>query len=31
MAKYSENSILDINEDWGLDSRNNLPYSGGSV
>ena len=31
MARISENSILNISEDWGLDSRNNLPYSGKAV
>jgi len=29
--KVSYNSIPTIKEDWGLDSRNNLPYSGESV
>ena len=31
MAKISENMIPDINADWGLDARNNLPYSGEAV
>lgn len=29
--KVSYNPIRDISEDWGLDSRNQLPYSGESV
>ena len=29
--KVSENNILSITEDWGLDSSNNLPYSGAAV
>ena len=29
--KVSYNPIKDITEDWGIDSRNNLPYSGESV
>lgn len=29
--KISYNDIRDINEDWSLDKRNNLPYSGLSV
>lgn len=31
MAQYSENEILNIYEDWGNDSRNNLPYSNRAV
>ena len=31
MAKISENMIPDINADWGLDTSNNLPYSGEAV
>ena len=29
--KVSENNILSITEDWGLDTSNNLPYSGAAV
>ena len=29
--KVSENDILSINDDWGLDTSNNLPYSGAAV
>ena len=31
MAKISNNDIRNINEDWGLDPRTNLPYSGRAV
>lgn len=31
MAKISNNTIPNLNEDWGLDSRNGYPYSGASV
>ena len=31
MAQFSENEILNIYEDWGNDSRNNLPYSNRAV
>ena len=31
MAKYSTNSIQDKTEDWGNDTRVNLPYSGEAV
>ena len=31
MEQYSENDILNIYEDWGNDSRNNLPYSNRAV
>lgn len=27
----SYNEIRNVNEDWGLDIRNGLPYSGSSV
>lgn len=29
--KVSENNIQDITQDWGLDTSNNLPYSGAAV
>ena len=29
--KVSYNPIESVSEDWGLDSRNKLPYSGESV
>ena len=29
--KVSENNITDMSQDWGLDSSNNLPYSGAAV
>ena len=31
MAKISGNKIESINEDWGEDKRNGLPYSGSAV
>lgn len=31
MAKISGNKIESINEDWGVDKRNGLPYSGQAV
>lgn len=31
MAKISSNKIESINEDWGVDKRNGLPYSGQAV
>lgn len=31
MAKISNNNIESINEDWGKDNRNGLPYSGQAV
>lgn len=29
--KVSENNIQSIKDDWGLDTSNNLPYSGAAV
>ena len=29
--KVSENNIQDMSQDWGLDTSNNLPYSGAAV